>query len=183
MKKKYNQEDYDNVANLYVEGRTAAQIGALTGISIPYVKTIVKKSGIEMRPSGFRLGNSHNVGKPCSTITKTKIGNSNRGDPIEQYINLYKNNANKRNHVFELSRDQFEFFIYATCAYCGIAPTERHLNGNSFVVNGIDRIDNAIGYVIENCCACCKRCNRMKSAMSNVEFILHCIEVAKCHDP
>lgn len=40
----------------------------------------------------------------------------------------------------------------------------------SFVYNGIDRVDNSVGYVLSNCVPCCSTCNRMKGTMSSEEF-------------
>lgn len=43
--------------------------------------------------------------------------------------------------------------------------------GWRLIYNGIDRIDNAKGYTIENSVTCCKRCNFAKRNMSYDEFI------------
>ncbi len=45
----------------------------------------------------------------------------------------------------------------------------RHSNGD-FVYNGIDRLDNALGYTLDNCVPCCKRCNQAKNNMGLKEF-------------
>ena len=37
--------------------------------------------------------------------------------------------------------------------------------------NGIDRMDQKHGYVIENCVSCCKLCNFMKGALDNITFL------------
>ena len=42
-----------------------------------------------------------------------------------------------------------------------------------FLYNGIDRKDNNIGYIIENCVSCCGICNRMKMDMSYDDFLNH----------
>ena len=39
---------------------------------------------------------------------------------------------------------------------CGKQTTETN-------INGVDRIDNTVGYTVENCKACCKECNHMKN--------------------
>jgi 5-methylcytosine-specific restriction endonuclease McrA len=39
-----------------------------------------------------------------------------------------------------------------------------------FIQSGIDRIDNTLGYNIENCVSCCKDCNRAKSDKTLNEF-------------
>lgn len=59
--------------------------------------------------------------------------------------------------------------------------TERKAEG-TFVYNGLDRIDNALGHSVENVVTCCWRCNKAKGEMSQREFLnwiatvytLHC---------
>ena len=36
--------------------------------------------------------------------------------------------------------------------------------------NGIDRLNNEIGYLESNCVACCKHCNYVKGNLSNEDF-------------
>ena len=68
----------------------------------------------------------------------------------------YKFGAKDRNKDFEITRDQFETIISNECYICGKTNSENHQNG-------IDRIHNNIGYILENCAACCCECNVMKN--------------------
>lgn len=52
------------------------------------------------------------------------------------------------------------------CTYCGDDVT--HSTGGS-----LDRVDNAVGYVIGNLLVCCGICNSMKNCMSSGEFVAH----------
>ena len=52
----------------------------------------------------------------------------------------YKDNASCRNIDFNLSFDEFMTFWQGSCEYCG----------DSIATVGIDRIDNSIGYFIDN---------------------------------
>lgn len=45
--------------------------------------------------------------------------------------------------------------------------------------NGIDRVDNEIGYIYENCVCCCKVCNTMKMNLSVYEFLNHISKIFK----
>ena len=49
----------------------------------------------------------------------------------------------------------------------------KKINGGieGIIINGIDRINNDIGYTIENSLTCCKICNYAKNTMSMREFI------------
>ena len=73
-----------------------------------------------------------------------------------------KNGAKTRNLEFNLTFEQFMTFWQKPCHYCG-SPTK----------GGLDRMDNAKGYFMDNVVACCWRCNDMKNNMSYKEFINH----------
>jgi hypothetical protein len=42
-----------------------------------------------------------------------------------------------------------------------------------YVYNGIDRKNNSLGYVSNNCVPCCSECNLMKRKMSVNQFLEH----------
>lgn len=48
-----------------------------------------------------------------------------------------------------------------------------------FFYTGVDRVDNGIGYTIENVVPCCGTCNHAKSAMSVDEFISWALRIAR----
>lgn len=89
------------------------------------------------------------------------------------YLN-YKHNAKKRNIFFNLYFEEFKLLTTSNCVYCGREPSkiyqQKDLNGPC-VYNGVDREDNSIGYVINNCVSCCHTCNMAKRAMSKIEFL------------
>jgi len=68
----------------------------------------------------------------------------------------YRFGALQRKKEFEINRDQFQTIISNNCYICGKSNAENHQNG-------IDRIQNNIGYVFENCASCCCECNVMKN--------------------
>lgn len=86
----------------------------------------------------------------------------------------YKRSARKRGLIFELSDEQFEKLTKQNCYYCGKKPNktmyEAHFNGD-YVWNGIDRIDNSKGYILDNCVSCCEYCNRGKLTKTRNEFL------------
>lgn len=45
-------------------------------------------------------------------------------------------------------------------------------------VNGIDRKDNSLGYLLPNCVSCCVTCNFLKNMMSANQFIDHVLKIA-----
>lgn len=58
-----------------------------------------------------------------------------------------KEGAARRGYVFELSDARCEDMLTSACFYCGVAPEDR--------LNGIDRMDNTVGYMETNVVPCC----------------------------
>lgn len=82
--------------------------------------------------------------------------------PIQYTANYYRKNAKARGIVWLLTVEQVEAVVHCECAYCGALPSPR---------NGIDRIDNSLGYTPDNVTACCLTCNRAKADMNMAQFI------------
>lgn len=95
----------------------------------------------------------------------------------------YRQGATKRGLAFELNLETFVKMAKQNCHYCNSPPSNcynvKHSKGElkgksrggaAFIHNGIDRVNSALGYFVENCVPCCKRCNRAKSNMSTKEF-------------
>jgi hypothetical protein len=85
----------------------------------------------------------------------------------------YKKSAEKFGRAWELSGAQFDALIADNCHYCGVPPNTTFSNGKmrgSLTYNGIDRKDNALGYVEFNVVTCCKICNRAKLGMTYEAF-------------
>lgn len=92
--------------------------------------------------------------------------------PFHVYESSYKKGAKKRNLVYELTKEQFKNLVTQDCYYCGAKPKiYNSYKYTSVYMNGIDRIDNSIGYVIDNCVPCCKFCNQMKMEKSQYDFL------------
>jgi len=72
-------------------------------------------------------------------------------------------NAHLRALLITISRDEYEKIVVSPCYYCGFY--------SNFRLNGIDRIDNHLGYIPSNCIPCCKMCNMMKQAQHPHEFL------------
>jgi hypothetical protein len=103
---------------------------------------------------------------------------------LTQYFLMTKNSAIKlRGLDFLLTREEFRQLTSQNCYYCNSEPskifyntaslTEEAKENSGYVHNGIDRIDNTKGYILDNCVPCCITCNRMKFTLSQQEFIEH----------
>lgn len=84
----------------------------------------------------------------------------------------YRNSAGRRNRVFNLTKDEFRKITQSPCFYCGSPPSNIYtLTTGRYVYNGIDRKDNDVGYILENCVPCCEICNKAKRGMPFDEFL------------
>jgi hypothetical protein len=85
----------------------------------------------------------------------------------------YKYNAKARGYCFELDKEYFRYLVTRMCSYCDEMP-KSVFSGNktngTFLYNGIDRMDNVIGYTKNNCTTCCIMCNKAKDVYSLQEF-------------
>ena len=78
--------------------------------------------------------------------------------------------ARKRGLVFCIEEEEFYRLALSPCFYCGKEADEER-------VNGLDRVDNALGYLSTNVVSACAYCNHMKSDSSSASFIGHCEQV------
>lgn len=83
----------------------------------------------------------------------------------------YRCDARRRNRVFTLTYEQFRILVTGDCCYCGSSPSPYKTSSvQSSDFNGIDRVDNSLPYVWENCKPCCRICNRAKRSLPEAEF-------------
>ncbi len=104
---------------------------------------------------------------------------------VRQRINHYKANARSRGLKYDLSDDFAERLMRSRCHYCGAVPSMKSRRSAARgadvpqLFNGIDRVDNALGYVVENVVPCCPTCNHMKSDRNHAEWIRHMRKILK----
>lgn len=79
----------------------------------------------------------------------------------------YKKAAKKRGYEFLLSKEEFIELISGACHYCGTIGSlaSSAAAHKDFRHNGVDRVDNSIGYLKENTVSCCAACNRSKGVL------------------
>jgi hypothetical protein len=121
----------------------------------------------------------------CLQLEELKKANSlPKGQSATNRVKrVYEREAKSRGLEWSLSNEQFLILTSGDCYYCGKIPGQVCIerNGN-FVYNGIDRIDNDVGYETANCVSCCKDCNFAKRDMSYDKFINMCLMVAEKHN-
>lgn len=85
----------------------------------------------------------------------------------------YRLSALSRGIAWDLPEDVFDRLTSADCHYCGICPNTLSApsRNGQYLYNGIDRIDNLLGYVANNVIPCCSVCNHAKHTMSMDAFL------------
>ena len=107
--------------------------------------------------------------KSCGCARRIKVGEAS----VNRKYKSYEDSAKTRGLGFELTKEEFVEITSLNCAYCGVAPgqiSHRDFGNGNYIYNGIDRVDNSIGYIKENIVPCCFICNRAKGASSKEGF-------------
>lgn len=100
---------------------------------------------------------------------------------FKHLFHFYKFQAKEREFAFDLTQDEFRTLTKQDCFYCGVEPAiihKRLISNGEYICNGVDRLDNSIGYTTNNCVPCCTRCNMMKKCMSLDEFVASCQKIS-----
>lgn len=85
-----------------------------------------------------------------------------------------KRSALRRNLRYDLTDEYAANITNEPCFYCGEDTTISRRNG-------IDRLDNSVGYVVENCVSCCNICNMMKKCLDPTTFVERCRQISVYH--
>lgn len=95
-------------------------------------------------------------------------------DTNARSYNEYKRRADNKSLPFELSEEEYNIIINSQCYLCGRKSYEKYRNG-------IDRIDNHLGYIMSNVKPCCGSCNYIKKDMELGELCNKMTEIfLKC---
>jgi 5-methylcytosine-specific restriction endonuclease McrA len=146
----------------------------------------------EIRASEAKKGYIKTCGK-CEhylTLLKNaaKKGSENRDPqrPVREAYVRYVYGAVSRGIEWKLSPEQFEEIIAKNCTYCQSPPREHFRKdrkgkgrGHKLIRNGIDRINNRVGYTFDNVTTCCSTCNRMKHTMDIIDFAKHVVKMSE----
>ena len=88
--------------------------------------------------------------------------------------NEYKRRADNKSLLFEITNDEYVELIADNCYLCG-------RDGSNEFTNGIDRIDNNLGYIMTNVKSCCGSCNYIKKDMELNELFEKMIMIYDKH--
>lgn len=124
-----------------------------------------------VRGHNLTIGNTKSCG--CLRVDNGKRSKGLGKASMHSAFSHYRYGAKERGFSFELTEDQFCFITQQNCFYCNDPPSN-YSNAKAchggYMYSGIDRVDNTKGYTLDNCVACCKRCNGTKRAYSKQEF-------------
>ena len=122
------------------------------------------------RSSNVTSGNTISCG--CFRSEACRQRERNKNHPTHGIVlSYYKRNAKIRGLAWNLTSEKFTELITAGCEYCGRLPELRIFSGKEIHYNGIDRIDNNVGYESSNVVTCCSQCNWGKNKFSKHEFL------------
>jgi len=144
--------------------------------NITSVKAQYLNSGA-VRSCGCRMGNR---------------GSKYSGDQLSLKYSFaqYKHGAKRRGLSFSIGIDEFKNLTSSNCFYCDRPPNNPSTLPPAllrkykdpvvpYLSNGIDRKNNTLGYVVENCVPCCRECNFMKQNVSLPDFIDQILKISK----
>jgi hypothetical protein len=107
--------------------------------------------------------------RSCGCLDKeARAKRVNKDRSIVLHNRLYSNlirGASKRGLEVTISYEQYIEAIHKPCHYCGKSNSNciaDKYTGENFYYNGIDRVDNNVGYIETNIVTCCEYCNRIK---------------------
>jgi hypothetical protein len=103
---------------------------------------------------------------------------------LGELMNAYRRGAKDRGLAWDLTRSDFERLTSLDCHYCGAAPAavlRVSPTSGSYVFNGLDRVDNTLGYAAGNVVPCCKICNFAKRDMPYGDFLAWIGRLASFH--
>jgi hypothetical protein len=126
--------------------------------------------------TGAALRSGHK--KSCGCRHQLGLLPKNETTLLRSLWSTYKSLAKKRGYEFALTWEEFELLTKGNCIYCGKEPYQvlnpRRRTQLPCTYNGVDRVDNAVGYITTNTVSCCGLCNFMKSNYTQEVFTEHC---------
>ncbi len=140
--------------------------------TIAHASSVVSCGCMLKAENNPKIGEAHRAQRKFGVVTVNKNYNSHK--------------FNGRGSNGYLSRVDWESIVFKPCHYCGGIDTKsvgkirdrKYLDFDEesrlrydVKLNGVDRVDNSVGYILSNCVPCCVVCNFMKHKLSAEEFI------------
>lgn len=181
----YNYNEQEKILDKFQYKTSLNLEGIINGWKvINYFGTVKRKNfwEIECVNCGARVFRGHEFAKSycryCTLFPKGQTG-------LNKLFGHHKLCSKQRNLEFNLTLDEFEKITSSNCYYCNSTPSQvcKHENKittwGHYKYNGIDRMDNNVGYLLGNTVPCCKICNRAKTDFSFDEFKSYILNICK----
>lgn len=127
-------------------------------------------------------GRTRSCGCTFAELAHTRFKKNSNTAQFNSIYSHYRGSARRRGHCFELNEPDFYKLITQNCYYCNSIPQQtaygKYYGEEQFFYNGIDRVDNSLGYLGSNCVTCCGVCNRIKHTLGQKEFIAKVISIS-----
>ena len=134
-----------------------------------------------VRAQSLTLNRTKSCGCRIASLLRARVARDPGFSARTALYHSYKRSARKRNYEWSLSKDQTYALFAGDCFYCGCPPTRKfkksHQKNGPCTANGIDRLDNDIGYTVENSVSCCGGCNRAKGNTNLSEFLQRVVNI------
>jgi len=130
----------------------------------------------EIDGAALKSGATISCGCYQRTLGQTRAQSRDRIKLLEEkLLYTYQRGAKARNYSFQLDEEIFFQLVHSPCHYCGKTESNEskdyYVKDVSIKYNGIDRIDNNLGYEVSNVVPCCSTCNRMKLERTKEEYM------------
>lgn len=139
--------------------------------------------GNEVIAAGADLVRGHT--KSCGCLKNAPREGYAAGDAAwNKAFRTYRRNARTRDLSWDLSMADFKRLALLDCFYCGAGPSmtmKGSPGSGDCVYNGLDRIDNTLGYALGNVVTACKVCNHAKRDMSFDDFLAWIARLTEYH--
>lgn len=173
--------------------RTGMRYGNLIAIKLgPPIKTdtawvCMCDCGKDLVVLGQRLSSGSTQSCGCTPYTRPRkprtprvAGQTSPSDAAARkwMYSTYRAGAANRGLLFAIDQAEFENLTRMPCYYCGALPSVRRARGETYEANGVDRVDNTLGYEATNVRPCCTTCNMAKKDMDAPDFISWALRLA-----
>lgn len=92
---------------------------------------------------------------------------------VSSRLNGLKQQGLKKGYTWEIDDEYAKTLMSSRCFYCDYYDPK--------CVNGIDRMDNKLGYKNDNVVSCCKFCNFIKKGLDSHTFVERCKHISCTH--
>jgi len=174
MKNQDYKSEYWLYDQYWNKEKTLEEIGKECSVCSQTILNWMTGFGIVRRGVGFQLGNDF-WSNPKNGFPRKPIlekGESN----FNAFYKRYKWSAKKKGMEFDFTKEEFRKVVEQHCFYCNAPPNTPHSHSKDsygdYYSNGIDRVNNNVGYTYKNSRPCCINCNRAKHALNEDEFRL-----------